>query len=245
MINLINIDKKSKKIVFSRPFQEGFEALPILEFDLISCFICPKCDSVLLAYFKTNKKVDVWCYEDVKEKKYGNKHYGYDIIKRVTNQEESDYKHFFVPGAQGIETYSHNFPLGEYRDTDCVKPYHNLSFKHNLIDLFIKIVDDKNVIIPDFNVDLSKISVLNDKGFVFINDLCKREQPMIIFENKTGIEEKKIDYDDFKMIVKNDEGQDEEKINWDAYREAEKVEEKRVYDLKMKWINEIIEMVKT
>ena len=59
---MISIDQKNMKINFSS--RSGFGNVPGLAKDLLFAHVCPSCNNVMQAFFKTDQEVKLWPYEE-------------------------------------------------------------------------------------------------------------------------------------------------------------------------------------
>ncbi|MDQ1255108.1 MAG: hypothetical protein QG646_4387 [Euryarchaeota archaeon] len=177
---MINIDKTLKKICFQNDYEIGKEAIKTHECDLLSAYICPKCEQILLAYFKTDEFIPVWKYDEKeKDRSYdsesGRRYYRYRVF-------------YAGCGIMGMELKEHNGYNGcPYEIQQC---YSLISFVNSI---FRKIEEKLNGIKENSKVNIALIPDDFDKqrlaenikridSAALIPDICNLMDPLIKFD---------------------------------------------------------------
>ena len=169
---MITVDKEAKQIVFQNEYSEAETPKPIHRKDLISCYICPKCNEVITAYFKTDVYIRIWEYDETGEKKSYNNDSDLRCYK---------YRVFSTHGAMGIENKDHNSgyqPKCSFRYVEAL----NLLYGINGIIKVLNKQFDKEVFKPIGQIknkeELLKRMASNPL-IETVHDICGRSDPLI------------------------------------------------------------------
>ncbi|MFH0874755.1 MAG: hypothetical protein V1859_02370 [archaeon] len=178
---MITIDAALKKIYFQNEYHIGKEPMKTHECELVAAYMCPKCEQIILAYFKTDVFIPIWKYDE-KEK---DKNYDSESERRYYK-----YRVFYAGcGVMGIELKEHN-------------SYNGCSFKinqsYNLIssvNSILKYIEKeltetlekkKKVCVKPLPNDFSKTRLIQNlretKEITLISDVCGTMDPLIRIE---------------------------------------------------------------
>jgi hypothetical protein len=184
VIYIIEINKKEKTICFSKEFMVGETPIQTKECELISVYICPKCNQILLAYFKTDEFIPVWKYDG---KKDGN-HYN-----RPSSQRDYKYRVFYAGcGLMGIELKKHNKSYGDacsFKIDQCYDLIESVnriikSLRKDIREIDRKRYAELDLIPENFNKNILIKNLKQIRGIKLIPDYCRNQDPLIHFDKE-------------------------------------------------------------
>ena len=211
---MIKIDESTKRILFQRDFEIGKSSVKTHECELVSAYVCPKCEEILLAYFKSDEYVKVWEYDE-KEKE---KNYSSDSDLRYYS-----YRVFYAGcGIMGMELKEHN----GYNSGCSFKvnqSYNIVSSVNNILyhieEELNNATDDKKVSIKRLPKGTSRIRLIQNlkemKEIELIPDVCDSMDPLV---RLNSVEYKKTDT--YEYEYDSPERKEAEKANYEALKGA-------------------------
>lgn len=189
---MIIIDKEAKQIVFQNEYSEAETPKPIHRKDLMSCYICPKCNEIIIVYFKTDVYIRIWEYDETVEKGSYNNESDLRCYK---------YRVFSTHGAMGIENKDHNSgyqPKCNFRYVEAL----NLLYSINGIIKVLNKQFDKEVFKPVDQIKNKEelLKRLAENPLIeMVHDICVRGYPLIHL-NINGISFEETQYWKYKGI---------------------------------------------
>ncbi len=208
---MITIDKENRQIVFQNEYSEDEAPKPIYRNDLITCYICPKCEEIIIAYFKTDVYIKVWEYDESADNKN-------------PNNSESDLRHykyrvFFTKGAMGIENKEHNTqyqPKCNFRYFEALNLLYGINGIVNLLNKqFDKEIFKPIAQIKDKATLLSNLSA--SPHFELVQDICSRGDPLIHL-NIMGIDFEETEYWKYEGKEYEKKNKQEQKNKLEAFK---------------------------
>ncbi len=204
---MIIIDREAKQIVFQNEYSESETPKPIHRKDLISCYVCPKCNEIITAYFKTEAYILVWEYDETSDKesyKSDLRHYKYRI--------------FYTHGAMGIENKEHNNSYQPKCSFRYVEALHLLYGINGIIKVLNKQFDEE--VFKPIEQIKSKEELLKRLAanpiIELVHDVCERGYPLIHLNiNEISFEE--THYWKYKGIVYEKRKKQEQKNKLKAF----------------------------
>ena len=222
---MITIEKTN--IIFQNERGQTAEPLPIIQKKLISGFVCPKCNKILLAYFETDEYIPVWAYEGEKGKSQGNE------------KDKSEYNVFHINGYMGIEAKQHivstytyggySYGGGSQEKKSCnLNVYETYNPTDAINGIFESMEKKENEYVYDEKkrVDLGRITSVNDKGIEYLKTLSGATVIKNVCENNPEIMVS-FTIDEFTQTIPQKDTIDSYKLEYgsEEYKKAEKKNE--------------------
>lgn len=167
MIGLKKVDE-TWKIVFSQRYRVGqTKTLPTVECEVIVLHACPMCKNATRIYFKTDREIPVFRYEE----------------KDNPTPDNSEYFSVVVPGGQALldkkhtqEKFCYNDTSKYYPESTHYSPFFDPNYSANLVTSKGRQEGDAEV----SGLGFEHLPFLKKRGILVAPDFCRREPPNLI-----------------------------------------------------------------